>query len=63
LVVGGCSKFKISFRLSAARRLRLFLIGGDGSEIFKIFAISAATAVFFSKKSAATAAQPIGLHL
>ncbi len=59
---GGGSEILKNFTASAARQLRLFLIGGDGSEIFKIFAISAA-AVFFSKKSAATAAQPIGLHL
>jgi hypothetical protein len=39
-----------NFTASAAQRLRLFLIGGDGSEIFKIFTISAATALFFSKK-------------
>ncbi len=60
---GGGSEIFKNFTASAARRLRLFLIGGDGSEIFKIFAISAAATVFFSKKSAATAAQLIGLHL
>ncbi len=38
-------------------------VGGDDSEIFKIFTVSAATAVIFPKKSAAVAAQPIGLHL
>jgi hypothetical protein len=36
-------------------------LGGGGSEIFKIFAASAATAVFFLKRSAAP--EPIGLHL
>jgi hypothetical protein len=41
-----------NFTASAARRLRVFLIGGGGSEIFKIFTVSAAVA-----------AQPIGLHL
>jgi hypothetical protein len=53
--------FKI-FAASAAARLHLFCIGGD-SEIFKIFVASAAAAVFFEGKSAAAAAQSIGLHL
>jgi hypothetical protein len=52
-----------NFAASAAARLHLFLIGGGGSEIFKTFAVSAAAAVLFWKKSAAAAAQPIGLHL
>jgi hypothetical protein len=52
-----------NFTASAARRLRVFLISGGGSEIFKIFTVSAAAAVFFPKKSATVAAQPIGLHL
>jgi hypothetical protein len=60
--VAAIRNLKFFFRLSTARRLTLFLIDGNGSEIFKIFAISAVTAVFFSKKSAA-AAQPIDLHL
>jgi hypothetical protein len=51
------------FAASAARRLRLFLIGGGGSKILKIFADPAATALLFLKISAAAAAQPIGLHL
>jgi hypothetical protein len=42
-----------NFAVSAAARLHLFLIGGGGSESFKIFVVSAA----------ATAAQPIGLNL
>jgi hypothetical protein len=62
LIGGGCSKLKIFFRLSAARRLRLFLIGG-GSKILKLFADPAATALLFLKISAAAAAQPTGLHL
>jgi ABC-type sugar transport system substrate-binding protein len=52
-----------NFTASAARRLRVFLIGGGGSKIFKIFTVSAAAALFFQKKAAAVAAQPIGLHL
>jgi hypothetical protein len=52
-----------NFAVSAAARLHLFLIGGGGSEILKNFAVSAAAAVFFWEKSAAAAAQPIGLHL
>jgi hypothetical protein len=51
------------FSLSAAARLYLFLISGGGLEIFKIFSVSAVAAVFFWEKSAAAAAQPIGLHL
>jgi hypothetical protein len=51
------------FAASAARRLRLFLIGGGGSKILKIFADPAATALLLLKISAAAAAQPIGLHL
>jgi hypothetical protein len=51
------------FSLSAAARLYLFLVSGGGLEIFKIFSVSAAAAVFFWEKSAAAAAQPIGLHL
>jgi hypothetical protein len=35
LIGGGCSKLKVFFRLSAARRLRLLFIGGGGSEVKK----------------------------
>jgi len=41
-----------TFSFSAAARLYLFLSGGGGLKIFKIFLVSAAAA-----------AQPIGLHL
>jgi hypothetical protein len=54
--------FKI-LSVSAAARLYLFLISGGGLEIFKIFLVSAAAAIFFWEKSAAAAAQPIGLYL
>jgi hypothetical protein len=51
------------FSLLVAARLYLFLISGGGLEIFIIFSVSAAAAAFFWEKSAAPAAQPIGLHL
>jgi hypothetical protein len=38
-----------NFEKISLHRRRLFLIGGDDSEIFKIFAISATTTVFFEK--------------
>jgi hypothetical protein len=38
-------------------------LSGGGSKIFKKFQRSAAAAGFLSQKSAAAAAQPLGLHL
>jgi hypothetical protein len=37
LVGGGCLKFKVFFRLSPTRRLRLLFIGAGGSEVFIFF--------------------------
>jgi hypothetical protein len=57
-----CSK---QISAAAARKFLKFTLRRrrGGSEILKIFAEPAATALLFLKISAAAAAQPIGLHL
>lgn len=63
VVGGGGSKIQKLFGFSAAAACQRTSIGGGGSKIRKFFAFSAAAADFLYAKSAAAAAEPIGLHL